>query len=127
MPEYVYDSSVILAIILNEPGMEHAVAHIHRAIVSSVNLTEIVTKLFDLGVSAPEIDIVLAELALDVVHFDTEQALAAGSLRSQTRRQGLSLGDRACLALAKATDRIAMTADRAWVGLDHGVQIELIR
>lgn len=127
MSEYVFDSSVVLALILYEPGMEYAVQHLHSAIISSVNLTEIVTKLVDLGLSAPEIDMVLAELALDVIHFDAEQALIAGTLRRQTRVRGLSLGDRACLALAQSTGRIAMTADRAWADLDIGVQIEIMR
>jgi ribonuclease VapC len=62
-----------------------------------------------------------------VVDLDQNQALVAGALRKQTRSKGLSLGDRACLALAKSTGRIALTADRAWADLDVDVKVEVIR
>ena len=52
-----------------------------------------------------------------MVDFDAAQAKVAGDLRSLTRAQGLSLGDRTCLALAPALGLPAMTADRAWGGL----------
>ena len=55
------------------------------------------------------------------------QASAAGLLRRMTRAQGLSLGDCCCLALALERGARVMTADRAWAGLDLGVEIEVIR
>jgi ribonuclease VapC len=62
-----------------------------------------------------------------VVDFDVPQAKVAGDLRRLTRIQGLSLGDRACLALAQALGLPAMTADRAWAGLEVGIEIRTIR
>lgn len=63
----------------------------------------------------------------DIRPFDVELALTAGTLDSRTRDRGLSLGDRACLSLAKFLGVPALTADQAWAKLDIGVIIELIR
>ena len=54
-------------------------------------------------------------------------AVAAGQLRAATQEKGLSLGDRACVALAMREQAGIVTADRAWAGLDPGVEVELIR
>ncbi|MDP3523658.1 MAG: PIN domain-containing protein, partial [Hoeflea sp.] len=66
-------------------------------------------------------------LRFDVVPLDTETALLAGRLREATRGRGLSLGDRACLALAIRENAIALTADRNWADLDLPCKVELIR
>ena len=55
------------------------------------------------------------------------QALSAAALLPQTRRLGLSLGDRACLALARTRGKPAVTADRAWAELDVDITVRLIR
>ena len=69
----------------------------------------------------------LAELGLVVVPLDRAQAEASGALRRVTRVAGLSLGDRACLALAASNDAIAITADRAWTKVATDIRIELVR
>ena len=94
---------------------------------SAVNLSEVVAKLTDLGYAADFVSERLTRLDLDVRPFDHAQAEQAGLLRPATRPLGLSLGDRACLALAAALKRTAVTADRAWAQLDIGVPVELIR
>ena len=127
MPSYVFDSSAVLAILLRERGDVYASQRLTDALVSAVNLVEVITKLIDLGTTASDIDEVLTKLSLKIVDFNETQAFYAGFLRTVTRTKGLSLGDRACLALARATGRIALTADRAWADLDVGVTIELIR
>ena len=127
MPSYVFDSSAVLAILLRERGDVYASQRLTDALVSAVNLVEVITKLIDLGTTASDIDEVLTKLSLKIVDFNETQAFYAGLLRAETRTKGLSLGDRACLALAHATDRIVLTADRAWADLDVGVTIELIR
>ncbi len=66
-------------------------------------------------------------LGLSIVVFSADHADAAARLLPATRHAGLSLGDRACLALAAAVGGRAVTADRAWSGLDIGVEIRVIR
>ncbi len=127
MPQFVFDSSAVLAIALKESGTEYASQRLEGSLISAVNLIEVITKLIDLELQPIEIDQVMAGFMLEVVDLDQNQALVAGALRKQTRSKGLSLGDRACLALAKSTGRIALTADRAWADLDVGVKVEVIR
>jgi ribonuclease VapC len=69
----------------------------------------------------------LGELDLDVHAFDRELVFAAGALHAETRRLGLSSGDRACLALAASLGALVLTTDRAWQAADLGVEVELIR
>jgi ribonuclease VapC len=127
VPQFVFDSSAVLAIALKESGTEYASQRLEGSLISAVNLIEVITKLIDLELQPTEIDQVMAGFMLEVVDLDQNQALVAGALRKQTRSKGLSLGDRACLALAKSTGRIALTADRAWADLDVDVKVEVIR
>ena len=69
----------------------------------------------------------LAAVGLSFLSFDMQQAYIAGSLWQQTKELGLSLGDRACLALAIHLDLPVLTADKIWQQLDIGVSIQLIR
>jgi PIN domain nuclease of toxin-antitoxin system len=70
---------------------------------------------------------ILDSMALEIVPFDQAQALRTGLLRSHTRHMGLSLGDRACLALAEHLAVPAFTADRIWQSLNIGIEVRLIR
>ena len=124
---FVFDSSVVLAIIGEERGSEEFAEFASVALISAVNYIEVVTKLVDRGLDESMIGQTFANLNLTIIDLDVSQATHAGFLRAKTRSKGLSLGDRACLALAHATGRIALTADRAWADLDVGVTIELIR
>jgi PIN domain nuclease of toxin-antitoxin system len=62
-----------------------------------------------------------------VIDFDWEQSMFAGALKRQTKTLGLSLGDRACLALGKKLSASVYTADSVWKSLDVSVNIVLIR
>jgi PIN domain nuclease of toxin-antitoxin system len=123
----VLDASVLLAVVLGEIDAAAAEPWFAEACMSAVNLSEVVARLADLGFRSALIAEGLAKFDLDVRAFDQAHAERAGLLRPVTRQQGLSLGDRACLALAAELDRPAVTADRAWAGLDIGIRIELIR
>jgi ribonuclease VapC len=69
----------------------------------------------------------LLDGAITVEPFTAADAVEVAHLRSITRKQGLSLGDRACIALAKRLDLPAFTADTAWSRLDLPVQLRQIR
>ena len=79
----------------------------------------------DLDVS--QVRQLLSDLGLVIEPFSPEQAEAAASLWTHTRNLGLSLADRACLALAMDKGLPAMTADRAWAAIEIDVEIEVIR
>ncbi len=123
----VIDSSVVLASLFEEAGGVDQASLGAQYRLCAVNLAEIVTKLIDCGMTDEEADAALKMLGVTVVPFDRQLAVQTGRLRKYTRRSGLSLGDRACLALALRESLPAMTADRAWTDVDVGVQIELIR
>ena len=125
--KYVLDASAILAFLKDEIGADVVASVLPNSVISTVNLSEVCSKLIDYGLPHDEIAQVLAEFVPIIQPFDLNQALKAGHLRAMARRKGLSLGDRACLALAGTTGRIALTADRIWSELDLDISIELIR
>lgn len=123
----VWDASALLAIMNDEPGADTVRETLPEAVISSVNLAEVVGKLVDGGMPESQVVNDLGELNLSNAPFDADQAYAAGFLRSATRSRGLSLGDRACLSLALHLGLPVLTADRAWTVLDLGVEVRLAR
>ncbi|MFN3260718.1 MAG: type II toxin-antitoxin system VapC family toxin [Pikeienuella sp.] len=121
------DCSAVLALIFDEPGRERVDAALPEALLSAVNLAEVVSKLIERGVAKADVPPLISPFLAGIVPFDKAMALEAGALRAETRAAGLSLGDRACLALAAAEGVPALTADRAWAQVDIGVEIEVIR
>lgn len=127
MTRYVYDSSALLAIILGEPGADVASANITKAMVSSVNLAEIFSRAEDKGIPADKTERFLIGKEVQFVDFDADLARVVGAMRATTRSRGLSIGDRACIALALRERATIMTADRIWAELDLPCKVELIR
>lgn len=123
----VLDASAIIAHLNDEPGGDKVGPMLDGALVSTVNLCEVGTKLSDRGVPDDDLDVIMNALRLSVVAFDQRQCRIAVALRAPTRPKGLSLADRACLALAKGMDATAVTADRSWADLDTGVTVEVIQ
>lgn len=132
-PTAVLDASALLAYLRNEPGGDRVSDAIDRgAAISAANWAEVLTKLADLG---EEPDAAAGKLArvgvlgplLSVHPLDEAGAREAARLRTLTRAAGLSLGDRACLALGKALGLPVLTADHAWVRLKVGVTVRVIR
>lgn len=126
---YALDASAILALLQAEPGHAVVLALVEHGscFISAVNVTEVLTRLIDRGMSRDDAEAAFDALELEVAAFDDDAARAAAALRPATRSQGLSIGDRACLALAQHRKTAAVTADRAWQKLDCGIRIELIR
>lgn len=126
MIENILDASAILAVLQNETGKEKVVAILDESAISRVNLTEVLTKLIEKGMSVDEAKETFEELALIVIEFDENQSLKAAELRPLTKHLGLSLGDRCCLALAVLENLPAVTADKNWASLNF-CKIEVIR
>ena len=123
----VLDASALLAYLQDEPGGERVRAVIAQAVMSTVNWAEVIGKARDQGVDTRGLQEDLASLGLALEPFSTTHAETAGRLRERTRRYGLSLGDRACLALGSDRSEPVYTADRAWLDLRLGVKVEAIR
>jgi ribonuclease VapC len=126
----VLDSSALLAILHQEPGAEIFSRQFHlleNATMSTVNVAEAYGKLVGRGIGPEDAwEAVLAPIP-EVLDFDKEQAKIAGRLQLQTRSLGLSLGDRACLALGITLNAPVYTADRAWKNLKLKIAIHVIR
>jgi ribonuclease VapC len=123
----IADASAILALLKQEPFGEFEPRRLFRATISAVNLCEVLERLCAGGLSQSEAEKAVAALNFRVAEFDEPQARLAAYLRTGTRSAGLSLGDRACLALGLRFGCPVITADRAWARVDVGVEIVLIR
>lgn len=128
MSKWILDASAVLALLNQEPGsnvVERALGD--GASVVTVNLAEVVAKLADAGMPNQAIREALGALPISVVDFDEDLAYRTGLLRSLTHELGLSLGDRACLALAQRLRLPVLTTDHAWASLDIGVEVRVLR
>ncbi len=127
MSAIVFDSSVVIAILKQERGFESAESSLSDALISTVNMSEIATYLARNGVPSDTIQEVLASFPIQVVPFEESLAIQTGCLYSSCKHLGLSLGDRACLALAMSRKMPVLTADRVWSKLDLGISIQVLR
>lgn len=127
MAKWVLDASAVLALLANERGAEQVQAALGSALISAVNLAEVLAKLSDRGATVAELRLVRTSLDIEVRSFDESAAWRASGLRGTTKSFGLSIGDRACLALALEEALPALTTDRAWSTLDVGVDVRSLR
>ena len=129
MSDLTLDSSALLAAIGRELGALEVADLMRRrsCAMSTVNVTEVVTKLIDRGMSLPDIWADLRNTAIAIYPFDEADAEEAARLRTSTRAAGLSLGDRACIALAARLGTPVVTADQAWTAVSLPVEVILIR
>lgn len=127
MNETVLDATAVLALLNDERGADRVASLLQTAVISTVNLAEVVSKLAEAGMPEPIIRTVINELGLKTVPFDETLAFLAGLLRPATNEYGLSLGDRACLALGQHLRKPVLTADRMWRSLKLDVAVRLIR
>ena len=129
MTNVVLDTSAVMAWLQQEPDWE-AVGRAfatENCRMSAVNLAELVAKSADRMCDHAELAAMIAELPIEIVPVDKAQAFATGLLRAAIRNPGLSLGDRACLALAKSINAVALTADEPWLELGIDARIKCIR
>ncbi len=118
----------MLALLNEEPGAEKLTPQmLNNSVGSTVNLAEVHTKLVLRGGDPDEAWEDALSAIQQAVPFDEEQARIAGDLVAHTSAFGLSLGDRACLALGISLHAPVYTADRSWKNLKVGVRIHVIR
>ncbi|ALB43142.1 MULTISPECIES: PIN domain-containing protein [Nostocales] len=133
MNKSVLDASAFLAYLRDEPGAEIVEnALIDGCYISIINWVEVLSKVVDLGESPEEIikrlrDEGLLENSLEIIACNEQDAITIAKFRPLTKSTGLSLGDRACLALGKRLNLPVLTADKVWTSLSLGITINLIR
>jgi PIN domain nuclease of toxin-antitoxin system len=126
MASSVLDASALLALLQDEPGADQVVAELAAgALMSTVNLAEVVTKLAERGADRDRVLRILDGLSVQFVELTHEAAIESGLIRPGTRRFGLSLGDRCCVALAIATGLPVVTAERLWSQLAGTLPVEV--
>ena len=125
----VLDASAVLAVILRERRAHHLTPKVlQNAVgVSTVNLAEVQSKLVRAGYDAEDAWKDAVSIASAIEPYTAEQAKIAGTLIAQTEDQGLSLGDRSCLALAIMLNGTVYTTDQIWQSVQVGVRIHVIR
>lgn len=121
----VLDASAILALLREEPGADAVERELDGSMMSCVNLSEVLQKAEQHAVDAEGLEHDLEALGVEFSPFDTPAARWSAELWGP--RRGLSLGDRACLALTSSVDGVALTADHRWVDAGLDVRVELIR
>jgi ribonuclease VapC len=125
--EAVLDASALLAFLRKEKGAERVQEALSSACISAINLSETIAKLAEYGKPIEEIAYHIGLLQIPVVAFEEAQARTAASLREPTRAAGLSLGDRACLALGLQKGLPALTTEKSWLERELGVKVVKIR
>ena len=126
-PPYVLDASALLALLNRESGANVVRPLVERPVISSVNWAELFQRTIALGMKVRDLRVRMESLGLGLLPFTSEDAELTAHLWSTTRRAGLSLGDRACLSLARRLGLPALTADRGRAAADLEVEVRLIR
>ena len=115
MIKNVIDASPVLAVLNGERGEKKVIPLLPESVIASINLSEVAAKLLEAGMDETSAQIALSVLGIgEVADFTEDLAWGAARLRPLTKQYGLSLGDRACLALARKLNVPAVTADKEW-------------
>ena len=123
----VLDASIVLATLLGEPGGDILSEVSEDCVLSTFNYGEVISKLTERGYGPEDARAVAHPFHDRCVPLSAGHAIQAGLWRRETKRFGLSMGDRCCLALGLELGAEVYTADRAWAGLDLGVKVRVIR
>jgi PIN domain nuclease of toxin-antitoxin system len=128
MNRVVLDASAFLALMNEEKGHEIVASILEHSVISTVNMCEVIAELHDkLTMPLDEAEGLLLTLVPEIIDFDLDQSVTAASLQLQTKEFGLSLGDRACLALGKKLNAPVYTADKIWSKVNLDIEIVVIR
>jgi ribonuclease VapC len=125
----ILDASAVLAVILGEDGAESVLPYVHSANLAAVNLSETIAKLIEYKLTVEQAREQIGRLELNIHDFNLEQAERTAILKEHSKQFGLSLGDRACIALAQKLELPILTSDRRIVEAKSvlGIDIRQIR
>jgi PIN domain nuclease of toxin-antitoxin system len=124
----IFDSSALIMLFAKEPGYEIVKAHLNYAMISSVNVAEVYKYCIAVQKLSEDDCKSLIKLSdIKIIDFCDKQALITARMIDKTKHYGLSLGDRACIALAIMKNQPVLTCDKIWQKVDMGVQFILAR
>lgn len=125
----VIDSSVVLAVLRDEPGADNAIEMMHKGMMTSVNFGEVAQVQLREGHSRAEIERTMDAFAIPTINVDADLAYSAAEMRMTALAKGMSQADCICLALAKREGVAALTGDRKWLEVADalGVEVKLFR
>ena len=126
-PTAVLDASAVVALAHGEAGAEMVEPLVDGSCISTVNWSEVARVCLTVDRDPDALRALLADAGCRTIEFTVDDASVAARRWQTAREAGLSLADRACLALAARLDVPAVTADRAWVAVDVGVEVVAIR
>lgn len=128
MNKIIFDASALLVLLNQETGCEIVEKHLPHAIMSTVNIAEVITVLIDLGIPHKTAREMVIEIIKEIVPFELQHAFTSASMKKMTKPYGLSFGDRACLTLAKLKNLPVLTADKIWAKIDRNeITVILVR
>jgi len=128
MTKIVFDSSALIALLAKEKGYELVKNHMRDAIISTVKIAEVYKYCIETQkIPLNETRKIIKLLGIKIIDFDDDQAAINADLVSKTKKYGLSLGDRACIALAIIGNHSIITCDKIWQEVDIGVELIMVR
>lgn len=129
MYKAVIDASALLAFLKDESIPLHDLESLlPKSLISSVNACEVATVMLRLGIPCETVEGLIDETVGSIIPFHKEHYILAANLSKITKPYGLSLGDRACLALAQHMNLPVYTADKIWSKLKiDNLEIKIIR
>lgn len=125
MSSAVLDASAVLAFVHGEPGAAVAQRAIPGGRMGAVNWSEVALKVLRSGKPWEPVRTALLGAGLQVEGFTAHDAEIAAALAVENPGRGLSLADRACLALGRRLRLPVITADRSWKGVP-GVKVQVL-
>ena len=128
MARVVFDASAVIALLRDEAGAEAIGTYAGDALLSAVNLQEVIKALLVRGFSLDVARAMIDALHLEIRPHTSEDAYAAAGLYDATKAHGRGLGDRTCMALAIAEGLPALTTDQEWAKISvPGLTVTLAR
>jgi ribonuclease VapC len=123
----VLDASAVIALLRSEPGCDIVQAAIADAIISTVNYSEVLKKTIERGGTGEAAASFVSGLSIGIIPFDETLAAKSADLYPQTKEHGLSLADRACLALGIQRNCKVLTSERRMALPSLSIKVKLIR
>src|SRR5690242_6017246 len=110
MSSAVLDASARLEFLRRQPGGERVREVLADSLISTACLAEVLSNALDHGASLERACASVARLPIKILSFDAHHSYVAASLRPLTRQLGLSIADRASIALGQTLGLPVMTA-----------------